>query len=268
MTFAKLSKKASAQSIKSWHLFFKAMMHTPSLYIFRSQAQGKAHGYFILLCYTHSPNFSLRQPLLMRLPFSNPMHLPTSRSGNPARWARVFFSWQSLGIVLFAVMLARWVWVFAAPADVAMPATTSWQKNDAAEDLFGHATDVDVGAVTSAGNIQLIGVFAHNTAGFAVLQIDGKQIGVGMGETAAPGMRLVETHADYVLLERGGVRQRVDLPKPSASPGITIVPASNMASTTRASGQQTLPRNTDLETIPPAQRAAMQQELDNFRRRH
>jgi len=165
-------------------------------------------------------------------------------------------------------MLARWVWVFAAPADIAMPATTSWQKNDVSENLFGHAADADVIAAASAGNIKLIGVFAHKTAGFAVLLVDGKQLGVGMGETVAPGMRLVETHADYVVLERGGVKQRVDLPKPSASSGITTVPAVNMAGTPPASGQQALSKNTDLENIPPAQRAAMQQELDNFRRRH
>ncbi len=159
-------------------------------------------------------------------------------------------------------MLARWVWIFAAPADMAMPATTSWQKSEASEDLFGHA--VDANAVASAGNIKLIGVFAHKTAGFAVLQIDGKQVGVGMGEPVAAGLRLVETHADYVLLERGGVKQRVDLQVSSAPSGITTAP-SEAAST--ASVQQVMPRNTDLETIPPAQRAAMQQELDNFRRR-
>jgi len=180
----------------------------------------------------------------------------------------VLFSWQSLGIVLFAVMLARWVWIFAAPVDMAMPATTTWQKNDVSENLFGHAADTDASAMASAGNIKLIGVFAHKTAGFAVLQIDGKQVGVGMGESVAAGGRLVETHADYVLLERGGVRQRVDLQVSGASSGITIAPTLNVASTAPASGQQTLPQNTDLENIPPAQRAAMQQELDNFRRRH
>jgi hypothetical protein len=179
----------------------------------------------------------------------------------------VLFSWQSLGIVLFAVMLARWVWIFAAPVDMAMPATTTWQKNDVSENLFGHAADADASAMASAGNIKLIGVFAHKTAGFAVLQIDGKQVGVGMGESVAAGGRLVETHADYVLLEHGGVRQRVDLQVSGASSGITIAPTLNVASTAPASGQQALPQNMDLENIPPAQRAAMQQELDNFRRR-
>lgn len=201
----------------------------------------------------------------MRLPLTNPLHLPPPRSSTPARLLSVLFSWQSLGIVLFAVMLARWVWVFAAPVDMAMPATTTWQKNDVSENLFGHAADAS--AMASAGNIKLIGVFAHKTAGFAVLQIDGKQVGVGMGESVAAGGRLVETHADYVLLERGGVRQRVDLQVSGASSGITIAPTLNVASTAPASGQQALPQNTDLENIPPAQRAAMQQELDNFRRR-
>lgn len=214
----------------------------------------------------YSPaKISLQQSILMRLPYTDPPSFAPSMRGTPSRLAGVVFSWQSLGIVIFAVMLARWIWIFAAPADMAMPATASWQKSEVSENLFGHASDVDVGAVASAGNIKLIGVFAHKTAGFAVLQIDGKQVGVGMGESVATGMRLVETHSDHVLLERGGMRQRVDLAASGASSGITTAPSSGLAST--ASAQQALPKNMDMENIPPEQRAAMQQELDNLRRR-
>ena len=220
---------------------------------------------FCSVILTHQ-DFALTSPqqsILMRLPFTDsPSFSPSSR-GTSSQLAAFVFSWQSLGIVIFAVMLARWVWIFAAPADMAMPAATSWQKSEISEDLFGHAADVN--AVASAGNIKLIGVFAHKTAGFAVLQIDGKQVGVGMGESVAAGLRLVETHANHVLLERGGVKQRVDLQVSSASSGITTAPSADGAST--ASVQEAMPRTTDLEAIPPAQRAAMQQELDNFRRR-
>ncbi len=173
--------------------------------------------------------------------------------------------WQGAGVLIFAVMLARWVWIFAAPPEMALPATTSWQKSDVSEDLFGHAAD-GAGAMAVASNIKLIGVFAHKTAGFAVLQIDGKQVGSGLGAEVAPGLRLVETHADHVLLERGGVRQRVDLQVSDTSSGITTAPSANVANA--ASVQQVLPNNTDLEAIPAAQRAAMQQELNNLRRQH
>ena len=47
---------------------------------------------------------------------------------------------------------------------------------------------------------------------------------MGVGGQVAPGVRLVETHADYVILERNGIRQRVDLSKaPAAAGGITPV---------------------------------------------
>jgi hypothetical protein len=194
----------------------------------------------------------------MRFTFSNPLGFAFSGTRGPAR---AIVSWQGMGVVLVAVMLARWVWVFAAPPEIAPPATTSWQKEDATEDLFGHGTDVDTAAAT-VGNIRLIGVFAHRTAGFAVLQIDGKQVGGGLGAEVAPGLRLVETQADHVLLERGGTRLRVDLASGMPS-GIT--PAASAGTTNLTS--QALPDSAHLDTIPPAQRAAMQQELDNFRRR-
>lgn len=173
-------------------------------------------------------------------------------------------------------MLARWVWVFAAPVEVAMPATTSWKKSDAAAELFGHAVEVEANAVAAASNYKLIGVFAHPTAGFAVLQVDGKQVGAGLGGEVSPGMRLVETAAGYVLLERGGVRQRVDLAVSAASTGITSAPANGAANTpmlvmpqgAAQSTPQTAPAEPNIEAIPPEQRALMQQELDNFRRRH
>lgn len=188
-------------------------------------------------------------------------------------------------MVLVAVLLARWVWVFAAPAEVAMPATASWQRSDAAANLFGQPLEVDAGAVAqaAASNYKLVGVFAHRTAGFAVLLVDGKQVGAGLGAEIGPGMRLVETGANFVLLERGGVKQRVELQAASASSGITA--AGNTGSGFTASDGTGAPAtaikagniaqparmqvggNDDLEHIPPEQRALMQQELENFRRR-
>jgi hypothetical protein len=112
------------------------------------------------------------------------------------------------------------------------------------------------------GNIKLIGVFAHATRGFAVLLVDGKQVGVGLGELATPGVRLVETNADHVMLERGGAKVRIDLPAGNSTPGISSVAGNkeNPAAVPNIAEQH--------NQVPPEQRAAMQQELDHFRRRH
>lgn len=124
------------------------------------------------------------------------------------RW---FFSWHSLGSVLLGILLAKWIWLLLAPVSPSLPATAAWKKTDAAERLFGTAIAPSALAVSSLGNSQLIGVFAHPTEGFAVLQVDNKQIGVALGGMVSPGVRLVETHADHVILEYAGLRQRADL---------------------------------------------------------
>ena len=193
--------------------------------------------------------------------------------------------------MLVAVMLARWVWVFAAPVSVAMPATTSWKKSNAADNLFGQPVVVDAKVAAATSNYKLVGVFAHPTAGFAVLLIDGKQVGVGLGGTVADGMRLAETHASYVMLERGGVKQRVELESSTVASGITAVTAKGVAiapppngaviahvddddtaSAPAAIAPQAAPLipgvDPVMQRVTPAQRALMQQELDKFRSEH
>lgn len=177
--------------------------------------------------------------------------------------ARSASSWKIVGIIVFAILLAKWTWVFLAPAEVAMPATIAWKKTDAADHLFGNELATSgVSASSSLGNIKLVGVFAHPTEGFAVLSVDGKQVGTGLGELAAPGVRLIETQADHVLLENGGTKIRIDLPAGNAATGVSTV------SGTR--DKQSAPANmAELENqTTPEQRAAMQQELDHLRRRH
>jgi hypothetical protein len=109
--------------------------------------------------------------------------------------------------------------------------------------------------------VQLVGVFAHPTAGFAVLAVEGKQVGVGLGELVMPGARLVETKADHVLIERGGIQSRIDLPSGKTSSGI-------VKANIPASQSTTLPESVAQATqLSPEQRAAMQQELEHFRRK-
>ncbi len=186
----------------------------------------------------------------------NPLH-------GMSLWLRALFSWRALGIVVCAVLLAKWAWVFFAPADVALPATVAWKKSAAADQLFGNETSTATTTASSMGNIRLIGVFAHATRGFAVLLVDGKQVGVGLGELAAPGVRLVETNADHVMLERGGAKVRIDLPAGNSAPGSSTTVVGSKENQTAA------PNIAEQHNqVLPEQRAAMQQELDHFRRRH
>lgn len=174
---------------------------------------------------------------------------------------RALFSWNTLAVIVIAVLFARWTWIFIAPKDAALPTTAAWKKTSDADHIFGDIPATGASSSTSLGNVQLVGVFAHPTAGFAVLSVEGKQVGVGLGELVMPGARLVETKEDYVLIERGGIRSRIDLPVGKPSSGIVNVNSipSNVPSPSEAVTQST--------QLSPEQRAAMQQELEHFRRK-
>jgi len=171
------------------------------------------------------------------------------------------FSWNALAVIVLAALLARWTWIFIAPKDTALPTTAAWKNTAEADHLFGDVPATDANPSSSLGNVQLVGVFAHPTAGFAVLSVDGKQVGVGLGELVMPGARLVATQADHVLIERGGIKSRIDLPAGKPSSG--IVNASSPTSP-RASLPESVAQATQLSS---EQRAAMQQELEHFRRK-
>jgi len=156
--------------------------------------------------------------------------------------------------IVFAVLFAQWAWVFLAPKDVALPTTVAWKKTSAADRLFGDITTTGTNSSIDLGNIQLVGVFAHPTTGFAVLAVAGKQVGVGLGELVVPGARLVETKADYVSIERGGMRSRIDLP--TGNP-ISVIVDPNIQSKSASQATQ----------LSPEQRATMQQEVEHFRRK-
>lgn len=137
--------------------------------------------------------------------------------------------WRALGALVLGVLLARWTWVLFAPQATAM--AVSREPAVAAETgrLFGVAAAAPAQVETGAlPNVQLIGVFAARAGkpSFAVLRLDGKQVGVAMGETVSGGAKLTEVHADYVLLERAGVQQRVSLEgRAAGSPGVIVAPA-------------------------------------------
>lgn len=203
-----------------------------------------------------------------------------------------FLSWQGLGAALLGVMLAKWTWVLFAPGSPAMP-VAAWEASDDAGRLFGTAR-VQEAPSAPMGNIRLIGVFAHRTKGFAVMQIDEKQIGVALGEEVKPGIRLMETYSDHVMLEQAGMRQRVNLAGASAPAGVSVAPPSGMpagvtapdnsailsASSQGAAAIPTtaaptpeqlnvLQRQLDAaDNLPPEQREMLKRQLENLRGQH
>lgn len=129
--------------------------------------------------------------------------------------ARLWMNWPLWGGLLATLLLAKHAWVVFAPSEHAVPGTTTATQSAQTEQLFG---TVNVATSTaSLGGIRPIGIFASRNSGFAVLQTETGQIGVGVGGQVVPGVRLVETHSDYVILERDGSRQRVDLSKAPAA---------------------------------------------------
>jgi len=187
--------------------------------------------------------------------------------------ARLWMNWPLWGGLLAVLLLAKHVWVIFAPAEHAIPATTAATQSAQTEQLFGIVSTANSSA--SLNGIRPIGIFASRKNGFAVLMTETGQIGVGLGGEVAPGVRLLETHADYVILERNGVQQRVDLSKaPAATNGITQArdtvqvrgftpPPAMRGMTVPPAGGQLLDQLT-----PEQQKILQQQQQELIRGRH
>jgi hypothetical protein len=174
-------------------------------------------------------------------------------------------NWPLWGGLLATLLLAKHVWVLFAPAEHAVPGTTVAAQSTQAEQLFGTVSTTTSAA--SLNGIRPIGIFASRNNGFAVMMTETGQLGVGLGGQVAPGINLVETHADYVILERNGVRQRVDLSKaPAATGGVTpaapVMPVVRGMTVPPAGGQL-------LDQLTPEQQTILhQQQQDLIRGKH
>lgn len=173
--------------------------------------------------------------------------------------ARLWMNWPLWGGLLAMLLLAKHVWVLFAPAEQAIPATAITTGPAQAEQMFGVVSTTT--SATSLNGIRPIGIFAHSKRGFAVMMTESGQVGVGMGEQVVPGVRLVETHADHVILERNGVRQRVDLSNaPAAMSGITSsAPAVRGMTVPPAGGQM-------LDELTPEQQAILKKQQQELQR--
>ncbi len=174
--------------------------------------------------------------------------------------AKLWMNWPLWGGLLAMLLLAKHAWVLFAPAEHAVPGATVAAQSAQAGELFGTVSTGS--AAASLNGIRPIGIFAGKH-GFAVMQTETGQVGVGIGGEVAPGVKLVETHADYVILERNGVKQRADLSKaPAASGGIVAVQNATPAQTATAPERL-------LNQLTPEQRSQLkQQQMDLIRGRH
>ena len=185
--------------------------------------------------------------------------------------ARLWMNWPLWGGLLAVLLLAKHVWVLFAPAEHAVPGTTIAPQSAQAEQLFGTVTTTTTAA--SMNGIRPIGIFASRKNGFAVLMTESGQIGVGLGGEVVPGVRLVETQPGYVILERNGVKQQVDLSiAPAAAGGVSPVPSAPPAARATIpvrSEPIPAPKEQLLEQLTPEQRMTLQeQQRELIRGRH
>ena len=122
-------------------------------------------------------------------------------------------------VVLFALLCVSasyWVLQFIKPPVrkiIAPPPVVQVADVESVATLFG-------GALTVASNYQLKGIVLANPMkqSVAIIAVDGKATqAYPMDTEISNGVRLVEVHADYVLLLDNGVSKRVDLPQDAKS---------------------------------------------------
>ncbi len=113
--------------------------------------------------------------------------------------------------------LAWWTWHYITPS--LKTASLSSAANTAAplalgRQLFGDAgAAVNVASSSPQTGIRLKGVFAVDgkTLSGAVLNVGARDQYVRQGQELSPGVTLAEVRADYVILSRAGVRERIDM---------------------------------------------------------
>lgn len=134
-------------------------------------------------------------------------------------------------LALLGLVLAYWTWVWLAPRPEPR-AQAAVQRADgvgAAIGLFGGAPSGVVAAAPTGMAIRLLGIVAATQGGrgYAAVQLEGREIvAVREGEDIAPGLRLAEVAPRHVILERGGSRETLALPKPlPAAPASAPAPA-------------------------------------------
>ena len=121
----------------------------------------------------------------------------------------------ALLMIALGGQLAWWTWHFITPSlksvsfaapIVAAPDITVGRQ------LFGDSTP-ETATASLRTDIRLKGVFAADgkTLSAAVLNLGGRDQAVKVGQELAAGVTLVAVNADFVVISRAGVRERIDL---------------------------------------------------------
>ncbi|MEQ1519041.1 MAG: type II secretion system protein N [Usitatibacteraceae bacterium] len=123
----------------------------------------------------------------------------------------------ALLVIALGLQLAWWTWHFITPSLRGAPIaseTVSATDVSLGRQLFGKAgTAAAVSGPATAGGIRLKGVFAVDGVALsaAVLNLGGRDQAVKKGDELSAGVTLAEVHADYVIISRAGVRERIDI---------------------------------------------------------
>lgn len=127
-------------------------------------------------------------------------------------------------VLLLAWRIAGWVWYFAAPApNPSAPDLRSVINvaNVARFPWFGVLTPIPVEA--PASDIRLIGLFAGGSRPTALLAIGNQNsLAAVLGESFAPGMKLISVAGDHVVVQRNGRNEKIVLAGAGAAVDRTI----------------------------------------------
>lgn len=122
-----------------------------------------------------------------------------------------------VALVLLGLLLAYWTWAWFAPGPLPRAQVVeAMPRVESAYGLFGGARSTPLTIAPTGLAIKLLGIAAASGGrrGYAVVQLEAKEIrAVREGEDVAPGVRLAEVHADYVVLERNGARETLAWPE-------------------------------------------------------
>ena len=139
---------------------------------------------------------------------------PSSAATTGVVWLATLAAIAALGVAG-----AHWTWTWFAPhPEPVAQAPMTVARLDAAYRLFGDTRANRSRAAPAGGtSFKLLGLVAAvgDEPGYAVLKLDGKQAIAVLreGEEVDAGTRVVEVNADHVVLDRGGVRETLALPK-------------------------------------------------------
>ncbi|HET9112897.1 MAG TPA: type II secretion system protein N [Burkholderiales bacterium] len=118
-------------------------------------------------------------------------------------------------LIALCAMAAKWTWIFLTPVTPVVPAGVDMPAGDAAETIIDHRLLNNRTVMNlPPPNLVLEGVFAatNGSGGVAILRDGGgKSMMVPSTAQIQPGMRLDGIYRDHVVIDRDGVKSRLNL---------------------------------------------------------